>query len=324
MNRRGAVAVLTALVVAPDVFAQASRTPRRIAFIGVLGETSERDMLSGFRQGLTEEGLTEGRDFTIEYSSEPRIEQLPAKVAEVLKRDPALLVATTTPVAQAAAKATRQLPIVFNTVSDPVGSGLVVSLARPGNNITGVSNMLPELSGKLLELVRELLPDATPVAVLWNPDNPAKVLEVAELRLAAKKLRVELAELPVRSLPDIERALEPGRKSLGKVLVILAETLTGVHSKRIDELLQVRRTAVISNHRIHTVAGGLLSYSPDYAALHRRLGGLTAKILKGAKPAEVPVELPTKFEILVNLKTAKMIGLTIPQSILLRADRVIE
>jgi putative ABC transport system substrate-binding protein len=281
-------------------------------------------MLTGFRRGLTDEALTEGRDFIIEYSSEPRIEQLPAKIAEVLKRDPVLLVATTTPVAQAAAKATPHLPIVFNTVSDPVGSGLVASLARPGNNVTGVSNMLPELSGKLLDLVRELLPGATPVAVLWNPDNPAKVLEVAELRIAAKKLSVDLAELPVRSLPDIERALEPGQKNMGKVLVILAETLTGVHSKRIDELLQVRRIAVISNHRIHTLAGGLLSYAPDYAALHRRLGGLTAKILKGAKPAEIPVELPTKFEILVNLKTAKMLGLTIPQSILIRADRVIE
>ena len=325
MNRRRVLAVLTTFIATPGVLAQANRTPPRIAFLGVFSPSrAEQDGLPRFREGLSDEGLTEGRDFTIEYFSEPQIERLPAKVAEVLKRGPALLVATTTPVAQAAAKATRQLPIVFNTVSDPVGSGLVASLARPGRNVTGVSNMLPELSGKLLELVRELLPDSASVAALWNPDNPAKALELAELRVAAAKLGVGLVELPVRSLPDIERALAAEHKGSGRALVIMADALTDVHRKRIDELTQARRIAVVSSHRTHTDAGGVLSYSPDYSALARRVGAIAGKILKGAKPAEIPVELPTRFEIVVNLKSAQALGLKIPQSVLLRANRVIE
>ncbi len=312
------------MLAAPGVLAQA-RAPRRIAFIGVFSPSRAGPTLTAFRAGLTEEGLTEDRDFRIEYSAaDSRIDQVAAKVAEALKRDPAVLVAITTPVAQAAAKATRRLPIVFGWVSDPVGSGLVSSLAKPGNNVTGVSNMLPELSGKLLELSRELVPGGVPVAVLWNPANPAKELEVAQVRLAAAKLRVDLVELPVHSLADIERALGPEQKSLGKVLVTLVDPLTDENRKRIVDLVQARRIAIVSNAQTHTEAGGLLSYSPDYAALNRRLGGLAGKILKGAKPAEVPVELPTTFELVVNKAAAKNLAIFVPQSILLRADRVIE
>ena len=322
MNRRGTLAALAALLATP--IAVLGQTPRRIAFLGVRPAIRAAQGLASFREGLTGEGLAEGRDFAIDYFAEPRIDRLPARVSELLKREPALLVVVTTPAAQAAAKATRQVPIVFTTVSDPVGSGLVASLARPGGNVTGVSNMLPELSGKLLELVREILPDTSRVSVLWNPQNPAKALEVAELRLAARKMHVELAELPVRSLDDIERALAPGRKDPTRVLVILAEALTDAHRQRIGELADVSRIAVVSNHSVHLQPGGVLSYSPDYSVLNRRLGGLAGRILKGAKPADLPVELPTTFELVVNKAAAKKLDLAIPQSILVRANRTIE
>jgi len=324
ISRRSALAALSALVVAPGVLSQANKPLRRVAFLGVLPAPRAVGMLATFREGLAAEGLADGRDFAIDYTAEPRIDRLPGKVAELLKREPALLVAMTTPAAQAAAKATRQVPVIFAAVSDPVGSGLVASLARPGGNVTGVSTMLPEISGKLLEFVRELVPDVARIAALWNPDNPAKALEIAELRLASRKLRVDLVELPVRSLHEIERELAPGSKETPRVLVILAETLTDENRKRIDELARANGMAVVSNYRSHTEAGGVLSYSADYKSLNRRLGALAAKILKGAKPADLPVELPANFELIVNKNAAKRLGLVIPNSVLLRADAVIE
>jgi ABC-type uncharacterized transport system substrate-binding protein len=325
MNRRGALAVLAALLVAPaGAVAQTNRTPRRIAFLGVFPASRAGPMLAQFREGLIGEGLAEGRDFAIEYAGEPRIDRLPARISDLLRQQPELLVAMTTPAAQAATRATQYIPIVFGTVSDPVGSGLVASLARPGGNVTGVSNMLPELSGKLLELAREMLPDVARVAVLWNPDNPAKVLEIAKLRLAAGKFGVELTELRVRSLRDLERALAPGQTDLAKLLLILADTLTDQHRERIAELARASRVVVVSTWAGHTQSGGVLSYSPDYAALNRRLGGLAGRILKGAKPSELPVELPTTFKLVVNRGAAKTLDLVVPQSILIRADQVIE
>ncbi len=327
MNRREALAALSALAAAIHPlggFARALPTPARIAFLGVLPASSASSLLSLFRKGLTSEGFAQERDYTIDYLAEPQIDRVTAKVAELLNRKPALLVAITTPVAQAAAGATREVPIVFGIVSDPVGSGLVASLARPGGNVTGVSNMLPALSGKLLELMRELMPGISRAAVLWNPDNPAKAIEAEELRAASRKLGISLEELPVRSLKEIELALAPRAKSAPRALVILAETLTDAHRKRISELADAARMAVVSNYAPHTLAGGVLSYQPDYATLNVRLGALAGKILKGTKPAELPVELPTKFELLINAKAAKTLGLKVPQSLLVRADRVIE
>lgn len=330
MKRRDALFRMAALYVVfrgCDLLAQGMQARRRIAFLGVTPADDARitlRTLAAFRDGLADEGLLEERDFAIDYSPEPRIDRVPTKVAELLRGSPALLVAITTPVAQAAAKATRQIPIVFGTVSDPVGSGLVASLARPGSNVTGVSNMLPALSGKLLELVRELVPGISRVAVLWNPDNPAKAIEAEELRAAARKLSIALQEFPARTLAEIESALARGVKDRPTVLLILAETVTDTHRKRIAELASVGRTAVVSNLATHTEAGGVLSYQPDYRALNRRVGALAGKILKGAKPADLPVELPAKFELLVNKGAAKALGIAIPPSILLRADRLIE
>ncbi len=329
MLRRDAIFRMTALCAAlgaRNSLAQGVQAQRRIAFLGVApaDAATTRRMLAWFREGLAGEGLLEGRDLTIEYSSEPRIDRVSATVGELLKRNPALLVAITTPVAQSAAKGARQIPVVFGVVSDPVGSGLVASLARPGGNVTGVSNMLPALSGKLLEFVRELVPGISRVGVLWNPDNPAKAMEAEQLRVAARKLNVALEEFPAHTLTEIESALARGIKEKPAVLVVLAETVTQTHSKRIAELTWQSRTVVVSNLSTHTESGGVLSYQPDYMAHHRRVGALAGKILKGALPADLPVELPANFELLVNKRAAKALGIALPPSLLLRADRVIE
>lgn len=328
MNRREFVAWLgLGAAIGPIcASAQGVGTPRRIAFVGVTPADAEvtRRILSDFREGLAGEGFAEGRKLAIDFIAEADIAKVPERVAELLRRKPEVLVAVTTPVALAAARATRDTPIVFSTVSDPVGSGLVASLARPGGNVTGVSNMLPELSGKLLELVREIIPGVGRVAVLWNPDNPAKAMELRELRAAGPGGKIALQELPARSGQEIERAVSGLGKDGARALVILGETLTFTHRRKIAELALANRMPVISNNTAHTDVGGLASYSPDYRLLNRRLGALAAKILSGAKPADLPVELPTKFELVVNRKTAKVLGLKIPPSILLRADRVIE
>ena len=280
--------------------------------------------IASFKEGLAGEGLVEGRNYAIDFVAEPDIALAPERIRQLLSRAPVVLVVQTTPVAQAAAKAARETPILFTAVSDPIESGLVASLARPGGNVTGVSNMLPELSGKLIELVRELQPNATRIAVLWNPDNPAKAIELHALRDAASRSKLVLHELPARSEVEIETALSGLGRAGAQALVVLGESLSIANRKRIDELARASRVPVVSNNTTHTEAGGLASYTADYTLLNRRLGALAAKILAGASPASLPVELPTRFVLAVNRKSAKALGIKIPQSVLLRADRVIE
>jgi len=283
-----------------------------------------RRVMASFNEGLAGEGFVEGRNYVIDLVTEPDVARAPERIAQLLARAPAMLVVQTTPVAQAAAMAARETPILFTAVSDPVESGLVASLARPGGNVTGVSTMLPVLSGMLLELVRELIPDAARIAVLWNPDNAAKTLELRALRVAASRHKISLHELPARSKEEIETVLAGLGRAGARALVVLAESLTFAHRERIDELGRASRVPIVSNLTQHTEAGGLASYTADYALLNRRLGALAAKILAGAKPAALPVELPTRFVLTVNQKSAKALGIAVPQTVLLRADRVIE
>lgn len=324
MERRTFVALAAGAFLWPELLR--AQAPRRIAFLGVTpaGSETTRAMLGEFRKGLADQGLAESRDYTIDFAAEPRIEELFARVVELLRRSPAVFVAITTPAAQAAAKATAVTPIVFGAVSDPVGSGLVRGLSRPTGNVTGVSNMLPPLSGKLLELARELMPDVSRVAMLWNPDNPAKAIEAEELRAAAKAMDLAVEELPARTIGEIEVALSAADRGRPRLLVILADALTESNRTRIAELARIGRMAVVSNYSRHVEAGGVLSYAPDYNALNRRLGAFAGRILKGARPADLPVELPAKFELLINRRAAKALGITVPQSLILRADRVIE
>ncbi len=242
---------------------------RRIGYFGVTPPDSAytEHGLMQFREGLREQGLVEGRDYALEYVWETRIERVPSRMQALAQSGVDLIVAQTTPVALAAAKATRDIPIVFGLVSDPVGSGLVQSLAHPGGNVTGVTNVLPALSGKLLELAREIAPGISRVATMWNPDNPAKTLELHELHAAARQAGVALSLLPVRSTAEIEAALAGMGGTQVQFLVTLSETLTHQYRKRIAELALAARMPSVFNNTSQVEAGGLVSYAPEYTVL---------------------------------------------------------
>lgn len=306
--------------------AQSAAPRRKIGFFGVLppDEPSTARMLARFREGLREYGFRDGSDYQVEYLWEVRIEQVPARMRELVKHNLDLVVALTTPVALAAAQATSKVPIVFGTVSDPVASGLVESLARPGGNVTGVANVLPALSGKLIELAREILPGARRIAVLWNPDNPAKALELRELENRAQRAGIECALRPARSAAQIEAAISSLDPSKVAALVVLAETLTNANRERIARQALAARMPTLFNYTPHVEAGGLAAYSPDYDLQTKRLGELAGRILAGASPATLPVEQPNRYLLTLNMNTARQLGLELPRAVLLRADRVIE
>jgi putative ABC transport system substrate-binding protein len=329
MNRRRFLLVACAVAAgfgARAASARDAKRVRRIVFFGVRRSDVPsvlRDLVR-FRDELRRHGFHEGRDYALEYVSEASLERLPATMRGLLERPAHLIVAITTPVALAAARSTQEVPIVFGLVSDPVASGLVKSIRRPGGNATGVANVLPELSAKLLDLAREIIPGARRFAVMWNPDNPGKALELREFRAAARRARIALAELPVRSAGDIEAALAILPELEVAALVTLAGALTAAHRSRIAQAALASATPTVFNFTPHVAAGGLVSYSPRHAPLARRLGDLAGRILSGADPATLAVELPSEFELAVNLKTATALGITIPGSVLVRADQVIE
>lgn len=299
---------------------------RRILFFSVQ-RADVPSMVAGqalLREVLREHGLADGADYEIRYVWEERIENVAARMEEELRAAPDLVITLTTPVALAAAKATSRVPVVFGTVSDPVASGLVKSLARPGGNVTGVANVLPALSGKLIELLREVLPGTNRIAVLWNPDNPAKLLELREVQAHAGAAGIECVLRPTRSATEIDAALSASGGGRVAAAIVLSDTLTNAHRDRIAQIALAARLPTFFNYSPQVEAGGLASYTPDYQLQQRRLGELAGKILTGANPATIPEEQPVAFELLVNLKTARAIGVVVPRSILLRADRVIE
>lgn len=299
---------------------------RRILFFSVQ-PADVPSMVAGqalLREALREYGFADGADYEIRYVWEQRIGNVAARMEEELRAAPDLVITLTTPVALAAARATSRVPVVFGTVSDPVASGLVQSLARPGGNVTGVANVLPTLSGKLIELIREILPGTKRIAVLWNPDNPAKALELREVQAHAGAAGIECVLRPTRSVGEIDEALSTSGGGRVAAALVLSDTLTNAHRDRIARNAIAIRLPTFFNYSPQVEAGGLASYSPDYQLQQRRLGELAGKILAGANPATLPVEQPVAFELMVNLKTARAIGVDIPRSILLRADRVIE
>jgi len=320
------LAIALCAACAPVAAAQPPAKRRRIAFFNVLppAAPSAVNVLARFREGMQSQGFLDGADYAIDYLWEERVDRVPSRMQAVIGSGPDLVVAITTPVALAAAKATREVPVVFGTVSDPVASGLVRSLARPGGNVTGVANVLPALSGKLIELVREILPGAKRIAVLWNPDNPAKALELRELEVHARRVGIECARFPARSAGEIEAAVSALDPSKAAALVVLAETLTNANRERIARLALAARMPALFNYTPHVEAGGLAAYSPDYDLQAIRLGELAGRILAGASPAMLPVEQPSRFLLTVNLATAGALGLELPPAVLLRADKVIE
>ena len=279
---------------------------------------------AAFRQELQQLGYTEGRDLSIEYRyAHGQLRQLPELARQLVNNKMDVIVAHAPAAVRAAKNATNSIPIVMAHGGDPIAQGFVASLARPGGNVTGMSNLSAELSGKRLELLKEAFPRVSRVAVLWNPDAPGPTLGFKELEAAARIVDAPLESLRVGGANEFAAAFKLARERAGS-LVVIQDVMTVSHMKEIVRLAAENRMPAMYMESEWAEAGGLMSYGVNQIELHRRAATYVDKILKGAKPAELPVEQPTKFELIINLKAAKQIGLTIPPHVLARADRVIK
>jgi putative ABC transport system substrate-binding protein len=275
--------------------------------------------------GLRDLGWVEGKNISIDYRyAEDQRDRLPGLAVDLVRVKVDLIVASSTPEAVAAKNATKEIPIVMVIPGDPIASGLVTSLARPGGNITGLSTMSPQLAGKRLELLKEIVPKLSRVAVLWNPASQVAALQWKEIQLPAKQLRIQLHSLEVRTPDEFDKVFNDANQARVGALIAFAAPVITTNLKRIAEFAAKSRLPSIFQFSYFADAGGLIAYGPDREDLYRRAATYINKIFKGAKPADLPIELPTKFELVINMKTAKAIGITIPPSILVRADRVIE
>jgi putative ABC transport system substrate-binding protein len=283
-------------------------------------------LVSAFRQGLSDTGYVEGRNVTIEFRwAEGRYDRLPSLLADLVQRQISVLAATTTPGALAAKSATNLIPIVFATDGDPVRLGLVASLNRPGGNITGVTQLNVEVGPKRVELARELIPTGRVVALLINPANPLAQSVLSDSQAAARSLGLQLHPLEARSEGDFDGAFKAAVDVHADTLIIAsADPLFGSRAEQLGALALRHRLPAIHQFRRFAAAGGLASYGGSFLDSYRQLGSYTGRILKGEKPADLPVQQSTKLELILNLKTAKAIGLTVPPALLARADEVIE
>lgn len=302
---------------------QQPRKVPRIGFLCALAGPSTHT--EGFQEGLRELGYVEGKNIAIEYRfAAGRADRFRDLAAELVRLNVDLIVVASAPAIEPTKNTTKTIPIVMAQSEDPIGSGFVASLARPGGNVTGLSTLSPELSGKRLELLKEAVPKLSRVAVLWNAANPVAALQLRETEVAARALGVQLQSLEVRGPNDLEPAFSAMARGRAEALVVLPDLMFFDHQRRLADLTAWSRLAVIYEEREFVEAGGLMAYGPNYKDLFRRAAAYVNKILKGAKPADLPVEQPTRFELVINLSTARALGLTIPQSLLVRADAVIQ
>jgi len=327
IDRRWFILGSLGLLTAPR--ASEAQQPAKIARLGILGAGSAAGVrLEAFIQGLRDLGYVEGRNLVIEYRNhEGKEERLPALAAELVALKVDVILAVSTLPALAAMKVTRTLPIVFAAAAEPVTSGLVTSLARPGGNVTGMSAVAPELVGKCLELLKQTVPGVTRGVILWQPGAPDERTDkdmLKEAEVASRTLGVRLQAVKARRPEDFERAFSDVTKARAGALIVLKSVMFINERRRLVDLAAKNRLPTVYPQRDFVDVGGLMSYGPNGPDLFRRAATLVDKILKGAKPADLPVEQPTKFELVINLKTAKAIGLTVPQSLLARADQVIE
>jgi putative ABC transport system substrate-binding protein len=326
LGRRHFITLLGGAAAAWPLAARAQQ-PAKVPRIGFLGNSTaalESDLVGPFREGLRDLGYEEGRSIVIEYRwAEGMYERFPVLIAELIGLNVDVMVTAGTPAALAVKKATTSIPLVMIAVGEPVETGLVASLARPGGNATGVSSLSYGIAGKRLELLREVVPSISLIAVLWNPGSPIMVIQEQETRAAAEVLGMKMLSLGVRTLEEIEEAFAAIVRERPGALVVLADRLFLHHRRRIMDFAIEQRLPVHAYRELVEI-GGLMSYGPDYADLHRRAAAYVDKILKGAKPADLPVERPVKFVLVLNLKTAKAIGLRIPDKLLALADEVIE
>jgi putative ABC transport system substrate-binding protein len=321
----GTGAVLLAAPLAAEA-QQAAKVPR-IGYLAVdLAATPQ--LPEAFRQGLRDLGYVEGRNLVIEYrDAEGKADRLPALAAELVALKVDVIVGPNTPATLAAKQATRIVPIVFAGVVDPVTSGLVTSLARPGGNVTGLSFLARELVGKCLEQLTQAVPGVTRVAVLWHPGGQGERTEkdmLKEAEVAGRALGVRLQFVEARGPADFERAFSDMTRARAGALTVLPSAMFANERRRLADLAAKNRLPAVYPQRAYVDAGGLMAYGPNLADMHRRAATYVDKILKGAKPADLPIEQPIKFELVVNLKTAKALALTIPSSLLARTDQVSE
>jgi len=326
MRRREFIGLASAAWLVPPFAARAQRAgPARVGFLGGSSSAVGQTLLSCFLSELRKLGWTEGRDFKLEVRwTEGIVDRYSQYAAELVRLNPDLIVATSTPGAKAAQRETARIPIVFLAVSDPVASGIVASLARPGGNITGVSNFLPSTSAKLIELLTTAAPNLTRFCVLHNPENAGKMLELQELKSGGQAAGVVIEPIEIRSADDLEKLLSSRKHFDCDALITLQEAISFAHRKRIAEFSVQNRLPTMFQIREYVEAGGLMSYGLNFCAHYGRAAYYVDRVLKGAPPSGLPVELPTAFELIINLATGKSLGLTLPPALLARADGVVE
>ena len=318
--------LLVALLAAPCIaLAQPASTAKRIGFLSPMTPDQAAGLVEGLRQGLREHGYIEGKNIAIEYRfANGKFERLPALATELVGLRVDILVAMVTQASIAARSATSTIPIVMVGVSDPVGSKLVATLARPGGNVTGNASLTAVTAGKSLELLKEVAPNVRRVGVLWNPANRVFQAQlVKETEAAAHSLNLDLVMLEADSPGGVDRALAAMTKARLGALNVLADPMLTSQRRRIAGLAAAAGLPSVGWQADYAEAGGLIAYGPSLHELHRDAAAYVAKILAGAKPADLPVEQPTKFDLVINLKTARQLGITVPASLLLRATRVI-
>ena len=329
LHRREFIALLCGAALAPVLCPLPARAqqPGKVPIIGFLGATTPSVwsvFVAAFLKRLHELGWVEGRNIAIEYRwAEGREDRYAEFAAEFIRLKVAVIVTSGTAPAIAVKNATSEIPIVFAAAGDPVGTGLVLSLARPGGNVTGLSNQQTDLSGNRLELLRHVVPGLRRVAVMGNVNTPNVMLEMKELQEAASKLGLEVAKLEIKKTEDIVPGIE-ALKGHVDGLYVCTDPLITTHTARINTLALSEKLPTMYAFREYVRAGGLMSYGPNFPDLFRRAGDYVDKILRGAKPTDLPVEQPVKFDLVINLTTAKALGLTVPEAFLMRANEVIE
>ena len=328
MKKTGFLSILVVVILLAVAVIAEAQQPTKIPRIGYLAAASlsaNAARTEAFRQGLRELGYVEGKNIFIEWRyGEGKGDRMPAFAAELVRLKVDVIVTGGTGSTLAAKESTSTIPIVMAQDNDPVGSGVVTSLAQPGGNITGLSTLAPEISGKQLELLKEIVPRLIHTAVIGTSTNPGNTQRLKEIELAAGAFNIQLKYLDVLGSKDIETAFQAASKGHADALLVLGGAVLNSHRTQVIQLAVKSRLPVIYGRRDFVEDGGLVSYGVSFTDLDRRAATYVDKILKGRKPADLPVEQPTKFEFIVNLKAAKQIGLTIPPNVLVRADRVIK
>jgi putative tryptophan/tyrosine transport system substrate-binding protein len=325
MRRREFIGLVGGAATWPMVVrAQQTGKLSTIGYLGATAAVAEKSRTDAFVQRLRELGWIEGNTVAIEYRwGESRTERFPEIATDLVRLPVDIILATSTAAALACKQATTVIPVVFPLTGDPLGTGLVVSLARPGGNITGLSNQAADLAGKRLEILREVAPGLNRLAILANAEYPGRISEIADIQAAARILGVSVAAFEIRRSDDIASVFDTF-KGRAEALYVVGDTLMNSNRVRISTLAMSSRLPTIYVSRDYVEAGGLMSYGANIPQLFRRAAEYVDKILRGAKPADLPVEQPTKFDFVINLTTAKALGITVPTSLLARADEVIE